>query len=191
MTHNGAAQTISYNASSSINHVNVSAQSWDDLTNHPNSSTLYAGDIFGRIDLGFSPKDRSENIRRLAEVATHLAKNGHIAIVAAVSPSRADRAVARQIADTAFREVHIATPADICESRDPKGHYAKARAGGLPAFTGIGNDYEPPLDCELVIDTSTASVGIPPPSSGRGASRVQRTTPLGVGSPEATPSVNG
>jgi len=109
-------------------------------------------------DLGFSPRDRSENIRRLAEVATHLAKNGHIAIVAAVSPSRGDRAVARQIADTAFREIHVATPADICESRDPKGHYAKARAGGLPAFTGIGNDYEPPLDCELVIDTSTSSI---------------------------------
>src|SRR5271154_1977586 len=110
-------------------------------------------------DLGFSAADRSENIRRLAEVAMHLARNGHIAIVAAVSPSREDRAGARQIADTAFREIHVATPADVCESRDPKGHYAKARAGGLPAFTGIGNDYEPPLDCELVIDTSAASVG--------------------------------
>ena len=110
-------------------------------------------------DLGFSAEDRSENIRRLAEVAGHLAKNGHVAIVAAVSPSRADRALARQIADTAFREIHVATPADICESRDPKGHYAKARAGNLPAFTGIGNDYQPPLDCELVIDTSTRSVG--------------------------------
>jgi bifunctional enzyme CysN/CysC len=109
-------------------------------------------------DLGFTAEDRRENIRRLAEVATHLAKNGHIAIVAAVSPSREDRASARQIADTAFREIHVATPADVCESRDPKGHYAKARAGSLPAFTGIGNDYQPPLDCELVIDTSTASV---------------------------------
>ena len=78
--------------------------------------------------------------------------------MAAVSPSREDRASARQIADTAFREIHVATPADICESRDPKGHYAKARAGALPAFTGIGNDYQPPLDCELVIDTSTGSV---------------------------------
>jgi len=109
-------------------------------------------------DLGFTAEDRRENIRRLAEVATHLAKNGHIAIVAAVSPSREDRASARQIADTAFREIHVATPADVCESRDPKGHYAKARAGSLPAFTGIGDDYQPPLDCELVIDTSTASV---------------------------------
>jgi bifunctional enzyme CysN/CysC len=109
-------------------------------------------------DLGFSAADRSENIRRLAEVATHLARNGHIAIVAAVSPSRDDRASARQIADTAFREIHVATPADICEGRDPKGHYAKARAGGLPAFTGIGNDYEPPTHCELVLDTATRSV---------------------------------
>ena len=81
-------------------------------------------------DLGFSAPDRSENIRRLAEVAVHLARNGHIAIVAAVSPSREDRAAARRIADTAFREIYVATPAEVCESRDPKGHYAKARAGG-------------------------------------------------------------
>jgi bifunctional enzyme CysN/CysC len=109
-------------------------------------------------DLGFSATDRSENIRRLAEVATHLARNGHIAIVAAVSPSREDRAAARRIADTAFREIYIATPAEVCESRDPKGHYAKARAGGLPSFTGTGNDYEPPANCELTIDTSNRSV---------------------------------
>jgi bifunctional enzyme CysN/CysC len=110
-------------------------------------------------DLGFSENDRAENIRRLAEVATHLARNGHIAIVAAVSPSRQDRAAARRIADTAFREIYIATPAEVCESRDPKGHYAKARAGALPSFTGIGNDYQPPAKCELTLDTSTRSVG--------------------------------
>jgi bifunctional enzyme CysN/CysC len=109
-------------------------------------------------DLGFSPKDRSENIRRLAEVATHLARNGHIAIVAAVSPAASDRAAARHIADSAFREIYVATPAEICESRDPKGHYAKARAGGLPSFTGITNDYEPPDGNELTIDTSSRSV---------------------------------
>jgi bifunctional enzyme CysN/CysC len=109
-------------------------------------------------DLGFSPQDRSENIRRLAEVATHLARNGHIAIVAAVSPALADRAAARRLADTSFREVHVAAPAEVCESRDPKGHYAKARAGTLPSFTGITNDYQPPTDCELKIDTSTRSV---------------------------------
>jgi bifunctional enzyme CysN/CysC len=106
-------------------------------------------------DLGFSPEDRSENIRRIAEVATHLARNGHIAIVAAVSPAREDRAAARRIADTAFREIYVATPAEVCEERDPKGHYAKARAGALKGFTGIGNDYQPPEKSELVIDTST------------------------------------
>jgi bifunctional enzyme CysN/CysC len=109
-------------------------------------------------DLGFSAADRTENIRRLAEIAAHLAKNGHIALVAAVSPSRDDRAAARRIADTAFREVYVATPAEVCESRDPKGHYAKARAGGLAAFTGIGQDYQPPTACELVIDTQARSV---------------------------------
>jgi bifunctional enzyme CysN/CysC len=109
-------------------------------------------------NLGFSAADRTENIRRLAEVATHLARNGHIAIVAAVSPSVEDRAAARRIADTMFREIYVATPAEICESRDPKGHYAKARAGALHAFTGIGNDYQPPRSSELTIDTSTRSV---------------------------------
>jgi bifunctional enzyme CysN/CysC len=109
-------------------------------------------------DLGFIPADRTENIRRLAEVATHLARNGHIAIVAAVSPSGQDRAAARRIADTAFREVYVATPVEVCESRDPKGHYAKARAGALHGFTGIGNDYQPPAASELTIDTSICSV---------------------------------
>ncbi len=109
-------------------------------------------------DLGFSAEDRAENIRRLAEVATHLARNGHIAIVAAVSPAAEDRAAARRIADTAFREIYVATPAEVCESRDPKGHYAKARAGGLNNFTGIGKDYQAPTGSELTIDTSMRSV---------------------------------
>jgi bifunctional enzyme CysN/CysC len=110
-------------------------------------------------DLGFSAADRSENVRRLAEMAGHLARNGHIAIVAAVSPSRGDRAEARNAVDTAFREIYVATPAEICEQRDPKGHYAKARAGDLPGFTGIANDYQAPETVELRIDTSTVDVG--------------------------------
>jgi bifunctional enzyme CysN/CysC len=109
-------------------------------------------------DLGFIPADRTENIRRLAQVAAHLARNGHIAIVAAVSPAAEDRAAARRIADTAFREIYISTPMEVCESRDPKGHYAKARAGAMHAFTGIGNDYQPPAASELTIDTSISSV---------------------------------
>lgn len=109
-------------------------------------------------DLGFTPYDRSENVRRLAELATHLARNGHIAIVAAVSPSLEDRAAARVIADSAFREIYVSTSAEVCEERDPKGHYAKARAGGILGFTGIGNDYQPPVAVELTIDTSHFSV---------------------------------
>ena len=81
-----------------------------------------------------------------------------IAIVAAVSPSAEDRAQARRIADNLFREIYVATPADVCETRDPKGHYKKARAGELPGFTGIARDYQPPSDAELTIDTSRRSV---------------------------------
>jgi bifunctional enzyme CysN/CysC len=109
-------------------------------------------------DLGFSAQDRRENIRRLAEVAAHLARNGHIAIVAAVSPAAEDRAQARRIADDLFREIYVSTSAGVCESRDPKGHYAKARAGALPGFTGTGTDYEPPAAAELVLDTATRPV---------------------------------
>src|SRR5438105_6709131 len=109
-------------------------------------------------DLGFSAADRTENIRRLAEVATHLARNGHIAIVAAVSPSGEDRAAARRIADDLFREVYVATPAEICESRDPKGHYAKARTGALEAVPGIGKEYQRALHSESTLDTSARSV---------------------------------
>ena len=116
-------------------------------------------------DLGFSAQDRSENIRRLAEVATHLARNGHIAIVAAVSPSADDRAAARRIADTAFREIYVATPAEVCESRDPKGHYAKARAGTLQSFTGIGNDYQPPTDASCGSTPRPARSRTPPTRS--------------------------
>jgi bifunctional enzyme CysN/CysC len=109
-------------------------------------------------DLGFSAADRSENIRRLAQVATHLARNGYIAIVAALSPSAEDRAQARRTARGFFQEIYISTPPDVCESRDPKGHYAKARAGTITGFTGLGLDYETPTAAELMIDTSNISI---------------------------------
>ncbi|MDB5503669.1 MAG: adenylyl-sulfate kinase [Tardiphaga sp.] len=131
------------------------------LFDHGGSPVLLDGDTLRaglNNDLGFSAQDRSENVRRLAEVATHLARNGHIAIVAAVSPSLHDRAAARGIADTLFREIYVATPAAVCEQRDPKGHYAKARAGTLHGFTGIGNDYQAPTAVELSIDTSQLAV---------------------------------
>jgi bifunctional enzyme CysN/CysC len=109
-------------------------------------------------DLGFSAADRTENVRRLGQVAAHLAKNGYIAIVAAISPSREDRASARSAANNLFREIYVSTPQEICEIRDPKGHYAKARAGVLENFTGTGKHYEPPLDAELEINCAEWSV---------------------------------
>ena len=76
----------------------------------------------------------------------------------AQNASADDRAAARRIGRDLFREIYIATPADVCESRDPKGHYAKARSGQLSGFTGIGNDYETPHASELVIDTSRRAI---------------------------------
>ncbi len=104
-------------------------------------------------DLGFAPADRTENVRRVAEVAAHLAHNGFVAIVAAVSPLAADRARARAIAGPQFYEVHVATPLDVCERRDPKGHYRRARAGEIAGFTGVSAPYERPATPDLAVGT--------------------------------------
>jgi bifunctional enzyme CysN/CysC len=98
--------------------------------------------------LGFSREDRNENIRRIGFVAGLLTRNGVIALAAAISPYRAVRDEVRaSIGD--FVEVYVNAPLEVCESRDPKGLYRKARAGQLPAFTGIDDPYEPPLDPEV------------------------------------------
>lgn len=131
-------------------------------------------------DLGFAPEDRSENVRRLAEVASHLAQNGHIAIVAAVSPFLKDRAEARRIAREHFREIYVATPSEVCESRDPKGHYAKARAGELQGFTGVTGDYQPPSDVDLKIDTSGVEVS----ASAEQVEQMLRSTGILLGAPQ-------
>ncbi len=104
-------------------------------------------------DLGFSAADRSENIRRAAEVAALFADAGAVAIAAFISPFVADRDRARAIAGDAYHEIYVRADADVCERRDPKGHYRKARAGLLPGFTGISGDYEPPEAPDLVLDT--------------------------------------
>jgi bifunctional enzyme CysN/CysC len=109
-------------------------------------------------DLGFTPSDRTENIRRVAEVAAHLARNGMIAIVATVSPSAEDRMRARTIAGERFYEIHVAAPVEVCESRDPKGHYRRAHAGEIADFTGVGARYEPPDHPDLTIDSARRSV---------------------------------
>lgn len=109
-------------------------------------------------DLGFSSEDRTENIRRVAEVANLLADAGLIAITAFISPFRADRAAARAIIRSPFLEVHCAADLSVCESRDAKGLYKKARAGGVADFTGISSPYEPPETPDLRLDTAGNTV---------------------------------
>jgi adenylyl-sulfate kinase len=103
-------------------------------------------------NLGFSAEDRSENIRRTAHVARLFADAGTVALVSLVSPYAADRDAARALHEEdglAFIEVWVATPVELCEQRDPKGLYAKARAGELQGLTGVDDPYEPPARAEL------------------------------------------
>jgi adenylylsulfate kinase len=109
-------------------------------------------------DLGFSPEDRSENIRRVGCVAELFADSGTICLTAFISPYRGGRdAIRKQVGD-AFIEVHVSTPIEECERRDPKGLYAKARAGEIESFTGLTAPYEAPESPEMVIDTTAPSV---------------------------------
>ncbi len=106
-------------------------------------------------DLGFSPQDREENIRRVGEMAKLFTEAGVIAITAFISPFRADRERVRAlVAPGDFIEVYCRCPVEICEQRDVKGLYAKARQGLIPEFTGISSPYEAPHHAELSLDTS-------------------------------------
>ena len=109
-------------------------------------------------DLGFSPDDRAENIRRVSEVAALFADAGVIVVTAFISPYRADRERARGAAPGAFHEIFVKADLATCEERDPKGLYKKARAGKITDFTGISAPYEEPSNPELVVDTSSHSV---------------------------------
>jgi len=110
-------------------------------------------------NLGFSPEDRTENIRRIGEVAKLFTDAGAIVFTSFISPYRADRDQVREImADGDFIEVHVHADLAICEERDPKGLYKKARAGEIPEFTGISAPYEEPEKPELVLDTGKYSV---------------------------------
>jgi adenylylsulfate kinase len=105
-------------------------------------------------DLGFSPEDRTENIRRIGEVANLLRDAGLICLTAFISPYRADRRIARaNCPEGTFLEVYCRCSLEECERRDPKGLYRKARAGEIPDFTGIGAPYEAPEDPDLVLET--------------------------------------
>lgn len=106
-------------------------------------------------DLGFAPEDRTENIRRIGEVCRLFQDAGLIVLTAFVSPYVQDRAAVRALhPEGAFVEVFVDTPLEVCEQRDVKGLYAKARAGEIPEFTGISAPYEPPPAAELVVDTT-------------------------------------
>ena len=104
-------------------------------------------------DLGFTKEDRAENVRRVAEVGKLMVDAGLVVIVALVSPFKVDRDHARELFDDGeFVEVWVKTPAEVCAERDPKGLYKKAKDGSLPNLTGVGQEYEPPTDAELVLD---------------------------------------
>lgn len=106
-----------------------------------------------RFGLGFSAQDREENIRRIGAVAKLFVESGAIALTAFISPYRADRDGVRAMMEVGdFYEIFVDTPLEICEQRDPKGLYKKARAGELKGFTGIDDPYEAPLEPELVLD---------------------------------------
>jgi len=110
-------------------------------------------------NLGFSPEDRTENIRRIGEVAKLFTDAGIITITAFISPYREDRdAVRKLLNDGEFIEVYVKCPLDVCEERDTKGLYKKARAGEVKDFTGISAPYEEPLNPELTIDSSKLTV---------------------------------
>ncbi len=109
-------------------------------------------------DLGFTDADRVENIRRVAEVARLMADSGLIVMTAFISPFRRERRMAREIVgDIDFVEVFVDTPLEICEARDPKGMYAKARRGEIPNFTGISSPYEPPQRADIHLDAGERS----------------------------------
>jgi bifunctional enzyme CysN/CysC len=107
-------------------------------------------------DIGFTDADRVENIRRIGEVAKLMTDAGLIVLCSFISPFRAERAAIREILEPGeFVEIFVSTPLAICEARDPKGLYAKARSGALPSFTGIDSPYEPPEQADLLLDTGS------------------------------------
>ncbi len=110
-------------------------------------------------DLDFSDAGRVENIRRIGEVAQLFVDAGLIVVTAFISPFRSDRRLVRELsAEGDFIEVYVSTPLDVCEGRDPKGLYARARKGQIENFTGITSPYEPPEAAEIQLDTSRQNI---------------------------------
>lgn len=124
--------------------------------------TLLDADEVRRLlssELGYSRAHRDLNVLRIGYVATEVARHGGVAICAQIAPYAAARAEVRRRAGAAgrFVLVYVSTPLELCERRDPKGHYARARAGLLPGFTGVTDPYEPPQDADVAIDTQNCT----------------------------------
>jgi adenylylsulfate kinase len=110
-------------------------------------------------DLGFSDEDRTENIRRIGEVSKLMLDAGIMVMTAFISPFKKDRQIVRELVnDGDFIEIYCKTPLEVCEQRDPKGLYKKARAGQIPEFTGISSPYEEPENPELILETADKSI---------------------------------
>ena len=110
-------------------------------------------------DLNFSEADRAENIRRIGEVSALFVDAGLIVLTAFISPIRAERNKIRErLGEDKFIEIYLSTPLEACEKRDPKGLYVKARAGEIREFTGIDSPYEPPVNPQITIDTSSVDL---------------------------------
>jgi sulfate adenylyltransferase len=125
--------------------------------------TLLDGDLVRKhlsSELGFSKEHRNLNIERIGFVASEITKNGGIAICAPIAPYRGSRRVAREMIEPlgGFLEIHVSTPLEVCEARDRKGLYAKARAGVIKEFTGISDPYEEPENPEMRIDTTEITI---------------------------------
>jgi adenylyl-sulfate kinase len=111
-------------------------------------------------DLGFDHEDRTESVRRAGEVALLVAKTGHFSLVSLIAPYSAERKLVRErhdIAGVPFLLVYVATPLAVCEQRDPKGLYVRARRGEIPSFTGVSDPYEVPDDADLVVHAEMVS----------------------------------
>ncbi len=125
--------------------------------------TLFDGDIVRAHlskDLGFSKKDRIENVKRVGFVAREITKHGGLVICALMAPFVESRREVRKMVETygRFVEIYVSTPLEVCEKRDSKGMYAKARAGEFKNFTGIDSPYEKPKRPDIIIDTSSVSI---------------------------------
>jgi adenylylsulfate kinase len=146
----------------------IASRVCEDLLSRGINAELLDGDVMRELlgrELGFSREDRDENIRRIGLVANLLARNGFVVLVSAVSPYHATRDEMRRNAGGPFLEVYVSTPIEICELRDPKGLYRRARAGEIAHFTGIDDPYEAPIAPDVIcpthrqsVDTSVASV---------------------------------